>query len=80
MSYNFGQVQMTKILPFVTVTKQSILREGKRELLRIYQMSAGGIDPVVDSKAWKYFEEGYIDEIPWRTFCELTFKMYMEED
>ena len=71
---------MSKVIPFVRVTKQSILREGKRELLRIYQTSAGGSDPVVDSRAWADFEAGFIDEMPWRSFCELTYKMYMEED
>lgn len=71
---------MPKVLPFVTVTKKSILREGKRELLRIYQQSAGGSDPIVDSKAWEDFESGFIDEMPWRAFVEFTYKMYMEED
>jgi len=71
---------MPKVLPFVTVTKKSILREGKRELLRIYQQSAGGSDPIVDSKAWEDFESGIIDEMPWRAFVEFTYKMYMEED
>jgi hypothetical protein len=52
---------MGKIIQFVSVTKQSILRDGKHELLRIYQMSAGGSDPVVDSRAWKDFEAGYLD-------------------
>ena len=71
---------MSKIIPFVTVTKQSIMREGKRELLRIYQQSAVGTDPIVDSRAWEDFEAGYLDEMPWIQFCELTYKLYVEED
>ena len=71
---------MSKILPFVTVTKQSVLREGKRELLRIYQISAGGTDPVVDSRAWEDFEAGFLDEMPWLSYCDIVYTMYMEED
>jgi len=70
---------MSKIIPFVLVTKQSIIREGKRELLRIYQQSAGGSDPVVDSRAWDNFEAGFLDEMPWRDFCELIHRTYEEE-
>ena len=70
---------MSKIIPFVLVTKQSIIREGKRELLRIYQQSAGGSDPVVDSRAWDNFEAGFLDEMPWRDFCELIHRIYEEE-
>lgn len=71
---------MSKILPFVTVTKQSILRKGKRELLHAYQISAGGVDPIVDSRAWEDFEAGFIDEMPLRAFCEFSYNFYMEED
>lgn len=71
---------MTKILPFVTVTKQSILRRDKRELLHAYQISAGGVDPIVDSRAWEDFEAGYLDEMPWRMFADLIYDMYEEEE
>ena len=71
---------MSKIIPFVAVTKQSIMREGKRELLRIYQMSAGGTDPIVDGRAWEDFEAGYIDEMPFVDFASICYRMYMEED
>ena len=71
---------MSKVIPFVTVTKQSILRKGKRELLQAYQISAGGVDPIVDSGAWEDFEAGFIDEMPWQSFCELAFKLYMEDE
>ena len=71
---------MPKVIPFKSITKQSIMREGKRELLRIYQMSAGGSDPVVDSRAWEEFEMGVIDEMPWASFTDLVYIMHMEED
>ena len=71
---------MSKIIPFVTVTKQSILRKGKRELLQAYQISAGGVDPIVDSRAWEDFEAGFLDEMPFVDFASLTYKMYMEEE
>jgi hypothetical protein len=70
---------MTKVIPFVTVTKQSILREGKRELLRLYQISAGGTDPVVDTRSWEDFEAGHIDEMPFVDFASLTYQMYLED-
>ena len=71
---------MAKILPFVTVTKKSVLREGKRELLRIYQISAGGVDPIVDGRAWEDFEAGFLDEMPWSDFCDFTYNMYLGDD
>ena len=71
---------MSKVVPFVKITKQSILREGKRELLRIYQISAGGSDPVADDSAREDFEAGYLDEMPWKNFVECIFNMYLEED
>jgi hypothetical protein len=71
---------MTKVIPFKAVTKASIMREGKRELLRIYQMSAGGSDPVVDGKAWEEFEMGILDEMPWKMFCDISYQMFMMEE
>lgn len=71
---------MSKILPFVTVTKQSILREGKRELLHAYQISAGGVDPIVDSRAWEDFEAGFLDEMPLIDFASICYRVYLEED
>jgi hypothetical protein len=56
------------------------MRDGKRELLRTYQISAGGIDPVVDSRVWEDFEAGYLDEVPWVSFADIIYKMYIEED
>ena len=70
---------MSKIIPFVTVTARGVLRKGKQELLR-YQQSAGGTDPIVDSRAWEDFEAGYLDEMPWKNFVECIFNMYLEED
>jgi len=71
---------MTKIIPFKTVTKASIMREGKRELLKIYQMSAGGSDPIVDGRAWEEFEMGILDEMPFVDFMSLSYQMYMMEE
>jgi hypothetical protein len=71
---------MSKIIPFIKVTKRSIMRDGKRELLRTYQISAGGIDPVVDSRAWEDFEAGYLDEMPFVDFASICYRMYLEED
>lgn len=71
---------MSKIIPFVTVTARGVLRKGKQELLRIYQQSAGGTDPIVDSRAWEDFEAGYLDEMPWVDFVSLSYKMYIEEE
>jgi hypothetical protein len=56
------------------------MRKGKRELLRLYQQSAGGSDPIVDSRAWEDFEAGYLDEMPFVDFTSICYRMYLEED
>lgn len=70
---------MAKILEFV-ITKKSIIRKSKKELLRLYQLSAGGNDPIVDERAWEDFEAGYIDEMPWVDFASICYRMYIKDD
>jgi hypothetical protein len=56
------------------------MRQGKKELLRAYQISAGGSDPIVNSKSWEDFEAGFIDEMPWIDFVSICYQMYMENE
>jgi hypothetical protein len=42
---------------------------------RMYQLSAGGTDPIIDDASRWAFERGEIDEVRWRdwgTYCEMV--------
>jgi hypothetical protein len=47
-------------------TKKSIYRAAAKEVRKIYQLSAGGTDPVIDEASRWAFERGEIEEVMWR--------------
>jgi hypothetical protein len=47
-------------------TVQSIPREGRREIERMYRLSAGGEDPLISAESRELFEPGLIDEVQWQ--------------
>ncbi len=54
------------------LTKKAIYRAAQREITKMYQLSAGGIDPIIDDASRWAFERGEIDEVEWRdweTYC-----------
>jgi hypothetical protein len=65
---------MGKIIE-LRLTKKAIYRAAIKEINRIYQLSAGGIDPIIDDASREMFERGEIDEVRWRdwtTACALV--------
>ncbi len=53
-------------------TEKSIYRAAMKEIRRMYQLSAGGADPIIDDASREMFERGEIDEVrwvDWATYC-----------
>ncbi|MDD3582126.1 MAG: hypothetical protein PHW74_14045 [Desulfobacca sp.] len=62
---------MGKVLE-LRLTKKAIYRAAEREMRKMYQLSAGGSDPIIDDASREMFERGEIDEVRWRdwtTYC-----------
>ena len=55
---------MGEIIDF-HLTKKSIYRAAVKEMERMYQLSHGGDDPIVDESSQEMFERGEIDEVKW---------------
>jgi hypothetical protein len=54
-----------KVLPF-RPTKKTIYRAAAREVQKMYQLSRGGIDPIIDDASREAFERGEIEEVRWK--------------
>jgi hypothetical protein len=57
------------------LTKKAIFRAAAKEMEKLYQLSGGGIDPIIDEASREMFERGEIDEVRWRdwgTFCTMV--------
>ena len=62
---------MGKVVQF-RITRKGILREARRELEKIYRLSAGGQDPIASSESRELFELGLVEEVEWLdwpTYC-----------
>ncbi len=55
---------MGEIIDF-HLTKKSVYRAAVKEMERMYQLSHGGDDPIVDDSSREMFERGEIDEVSW---------------
>ena len=65
---------MGKLIEF-RMTKKAIYRAAKNEVRRMYQLSAGGADPIIDDASLEAFERGEIDEVrwmDWANYCEMV--------
>ncbi|MBM4273706.1 MAG: hypothetical protein FJ134_04470 [Deltaproteobacteria bacterium] len=54
------------------LTRKAILRAAKREVERMYRLSAGGQDPIASSESRELFELGLVEEVEWldwSTYC-----------
>ena len=54
------------------LTKKAIYRDAVKEINKMYRLSAGGTDPIIDDAFRWAFERGEIDEVRWRdwgTYC-----------
>lgn len=56
------------------LTKKAIYRAAIKEMNRMYKISGGGADPIIDETSLEMFERGEIDEVRWRdwtTYCTM---------
>jgi hypothetical protein len=56
------------------LTKKAIYRAAAKEVRKIYQLSAGGSDPIIDEASRWAFERGEIEEVmwrDWRSYCAM---------
>ncbi|MDD2904388.1 MAG: hypothetical protein PHU44_18320 [Syntrophales bacterium] len=54
------------------LTKKSIYRAAQREMVRMYQMTGGGVDPIANRESRELFEMGLVEEVQWEnweTYC-----------
>lgn len=65
---------MGKVLE-LRLTKKAIYRAAEKEMKKLYQLSGGGADPIIDEASREMFEKGEIDEVrwhDWKTYCALV--------
>jgi hypothetical protein len=56
------------------LTKKAIYRAAVKEMKKMYRLSGGGIDPIVDDASREAFERGEIEEVRWRdwtSYCAM---------
>lgn len=57
------------------LTKKAIYRAAEKEMNKMYRLSGGGADPIIDDASREMFERGEIDEVrwsDWSTYCEMV--------
>ncbi len=63
-------------------TRRSILRAAQREIERMYQLSAGGQDPIPGEASRELFDLGLIDEVEWQDwekYCQILLnRIFLE--
>lgn len=67
---------MAKVLE-LRLSKRAIYRAAERELKKLYQLTGGGADPIIDETSREMFEKGEIDEVrwyDWQTYCDLVVR------
>jgi|UniRef100_A0A7C3WGJ5 hypothetical protein len=65
---------MGKVLE-LRLTKKAIYRAAVKEMKKLYQLTGGGADPIIDEASREMFEKGEIDEVrwhDWNTYCALV--------
>jgi hypothetical protein len=73
---------MAKVIE-LRLTKKAIYRAAEKEMKRMYQLSAGGTDPIIDDASRWAFERGEIDEVRWRdwsTYCAMVLNQIGTQD
>jgi len=56
------------------LTKKAIYRAAEKEMKKMYRLSAGGTNPIIDEASREMFERGEIDEVrcrDWTTYCAM---------
>lgn len=72
---------MGKIINF-RLTQKAIYRAALKEMEKMYQLSSGGTDPIINEASRDMFEEGQIDEVEWigwRQYCLRVLNKIGEE-
>jgi hypothetical protein len=57
------------------LTKKAIYRAAVKEMQKMYRITGGGADPIIDDASREMFERGEIDEVRWRdwtTYCAMV--------
>jgi hypothetical protein len=66
-----GSLTIGKVIE-LHLTKKAIYRAAEKEMNRMYRLSGGGADPIIDDASREMFERGEIDEVRWNdwtTYC-----------
>ncbi len=77
-----GGLTMGKIIE-LRLTKKAVYRAAVKEMNKMYQLSAGGTDPIIDEASREMFERGEIDEVIWRdwtTYCAMVLNKMDSQD
>lgn len=72
---------MGKVIEF-RLTEKAIYRAAAREVRKIYQLSAGGTDPIIDEASRWAFERGEIEEVrwsDWESYCVMMLNRMGKE-
>lgn len=72
---------MGKVVAF-RITVKHVERLARREVQKMYAVTGGGRDPIVDIASQELFEQGYLDEpriIDWATYCKYVICRMSEE-
>ncbi len=71
-----GGLTMGKVID-LHLTKKAIYRAAEKEMKKMYRLTGGGSDPIIDDASREMFERGEIDEVRWKdwtTYCINGFK------
>lgn len=63
-----GPEETGKVL-LLRPTKKAVYRAAAREIQKMYQLSRGGLDPIIDDASREAFERGEIEEVRWRDWA-----------
>ncbi len=64
-------------------TKKAIYRAAVKEIEKMYRLSKGGEDPIIDDASREMFERGEIDEVKWlnwERFCLKVLNRLAEQE
>jgi len=57
-----------KVIP-LRQTRKAVYRAATKEIQKIYQLSRGGLDPIIDEASREAFERGEIEEVRWKDWA-----------
>jgi hypothetical protein len=69
-----GGLTMGKVIE-LRLTKKAVYRAAEKEMKKLYRLSGGGNDPIIDDDSREMFDRGEIDEVRWNdwgTYCAMV--------